>query len=150
MSKLLFALLPALFFLGLSSCASDGCSFEGKWVVKSADLQSATLDSSILSMAEAEYLTMSYEFSKDSVKISTPTQSMNGAWQFDDAKQEITWSALIMGGGQEMKETSHLESCTPGEIVLSQRLPNDASKEELARISLTLQKAESNNQEQKK
>ncbi len=143
MKNFVFALLPALVLLGMSSCMSDSCSFEGKWLVKNADLQSATMDSSILNMAEQEYMGMSYEFAKDTVKINSLTNTMTGSWQFDDSKQEITWTATAPDG-QEMKETNFVESCTPIEITLSQRLPNDTTKKELARIILTLQKEEGN------
>lgn len=92
-------------------------------------------------MAKQEYMTMSFEFSKDTVSINSGTQLHKGTWKFDDSKQEITWSAFATDG-MEMKETNAVVSCTPAELVLSQRIPNDTTKQEAARITLTLQKQE--------
>ena len=143
MKRFSFIVLTTLFVLSLPSCTDDGgCSFTGNWKVKSADLQSSKLSETILQMAKEDMLSTTYAFSKDgNITITGGGGSTVrvGSWTFDKATQEVTWSGKG-NTGEEFKEVSKVDACTPSDISLFQRIPSDTTKEEIAKISFILEK----------
>lgn len=139
-----------LFFLAFSailsfqSCMDDSCSFEGKWTVQSADVQSAKLSPSIVQMTKEDYQAAVYDFAKDgkvTVTGAAGTKPKEGTWAFDKTAQVITL------GNEETdpafwREKFQMVSCMEGEMTLTQRIPEDPSAEAIADVKLVIKKSE--------
>ncbi len=144
MKKNVLFLLAFSAMLSFQSCMDDSCSFEGKWTVQSADVQSSKLSPSIVQMTKEDYQAAVYDFAKGgkvTVNGVAGTKRKEGTWSFDKNAQVITL------GSEEAapdfwREKFQMVSCVDGEMTISQRIPEDPSQEAIADIKLVIKKAE--------
>lgn len=143
MKKFSSAFFAAIVVALFSACGSDGdCSFEGKWKVVSADIQSTKLAPSILEMSKNEMSATVFEFSKEgniSINYTNRSATSAGTWAYDIATQVLTWEAKTETG-EIYKQDSKVTACSGSEISISQRMPADSTKEAIATTTMVLQK----------
>lgn len=143
MKKISFIALTCLVAFSLTSCGSDeGCSFKGNWKVKSADIQSSRLPEATLQIAKEDMLATIYEFEKDgkiAIRTNSGGKGRQGTWAFNKTGSEVSWTTKA-ADGEDYVETSIVNNCSASEISLSQRMPSDTTKEEIARVVFVLER----------
>lgn len=144
MRHILFSLFAIATLLFTQSCANEpSCNLEGKWTVANCDIQSSKLSPTIISMAKDEYLSSTYEFMKENkfmiYKLAETKTTSEGTYTFDDSTQTLNWQTNT-DSGNPSNESFEVTSCTGNSVTLSQRLPADPAKEEIATVNLTLNK----------
>lgn len=145
--KHLFFSVVAMFAVALVlSCSNEpSCKLEGKWKVENCDIQSSKLSPTIVNMAKDEYLSSTYEFQKEGKflihRMADIKSTKEGTFTFDENTQTLSWETMN-NNGTTGGETFEVTSCTESAITLTQRLPNDPQKEEIATVTLTLSREE--------
>lgn len=141
MKKLSCILAVAAATVYLVSCKSDafgGCALEGNWKVKSADMKSEKLDSSILEMSKNIALARTYAFTADSVTITdNGAVSATGSYNVDGNDHLIM---LGKGNNGEMREDMKIINCGGSEVTVSYRVPADTTVQPLVLTTLVLEK----------
>ncbi len=146
MKQLIFSIVAMVSLVLVQSCANEpSCKLVGKWKVENCDIQSPKLSPTVVNMAKDEYLSNTYEFQPEG-KFAIHRQSdvkitINGSYTFDDATQTLSWETEN-ANGTKGSESFQVSSCTETTLSLTQRLPNDPAKEEIATVSLTLSKVQ--------
>ncbi len=146
MKHILFALIILASLAMIHSCNSEpSCKLEGQWKVESCDIQSSKLSPTVISMAKDEYLSSTYEFQKDGkffIHLERDSKSTTeGTYTFDDNTQTLSWETVNINGTTG-GESFQVNACTDSSISLTQRLPDDPAKEEIATVTLTLAKVQ--------
>jgi hypothetical protein len=125
----------------LVSCKSDalgGCDMEGNWKVKSVDMKSEKLDSSILGMSKNIALARKYSFTADSVVISDQGSiSAKGTYSVDE-NDNLNMEGT--GAAGALKENMKIVSCGGNEVTVSYRVPADTTVQALVVTTMVLEK----------
>jgi hypothetical protein len=138
MKKLSFLFFASMLFLTFQSCLSDReCNPEGKWKVKSTDVQSPKLSVSTLEMTKAEIENSQYEFTAEGKVILTSgsNPASEGTWTLNETKDKL----VLTFPGRE-PETFNLTSCTSSEMAVNQRAPEDPAKEAILTVNTVFEK----------
>ena len=138
MKKLSFLIFTCMILLTFQSCLSDSkCNLEGKWKVKSTDVQSTKLSGSIVEMTKAEIENTQYEFTADGKVTSSVAGQIpaEGTWSLAE-----TGDKLVLTFPERNPETFNLTNCTSNELSVSQRAPADPSKEEILTINTVFER----------
>lgn len=114
--------------------------------METCDIKTEKLSPTIINIARDEYLNSVYEFQKEGKilihhRTDEHTSTNEGTYTFDDTTQSLSWQT-VNTNGTTGGETFEVASCTETAITLTQRLPNDPQKEEIATITLTLNRAQ--------
>jgi hypothetical protein len=151
MKKLGFLFFASAAMLWLAACASDvneaggddgGCSLKGDWKVKTAELTSEKLDSSILGPSKKMTMERKYSFTADSVTIFSGNASegnYKGVYSVDGVKNLLIINALGSNGAH-FQDSLHITACTGAELGLSKRIPSDTTKASIVKTVMTLEK----------
>ena len=143
MKKLSFYLSATLIAASLAACGSDGsdCAMVGDWKVKSVDVKSDKLDTTILEMSKSIAMKMTYSFTTDSVTIRPGGTSGNyyGTFKLDEVAQRLSWNTFG-ANGMAYVENMKIASCGGGELTLLQRTPADTTQQALTSSTIVLEK----------
>ena len=145
----LFFALAAIFWL--ASCASDGsdgsdgdggCSMKGEWKVKTADLSSDKLDTTILAASKSMTMKRKYSFKGDSITVSTgnPAEG-NYVGVYSVENEQLIINALGSKNGISFKDSLKITNCTGSEVSLLKRIPADSTKPSIVKTMMTLEKS---------
>lgn len=145
MKKLSLYVLAMAAMVGMAACGSDSddCTMEGHWTIKSADLTSDKLDSTILNMSKTQMMGTEYTFTVDSVTIKTPGQgsSFVGSYSLDELNQQLSWNTVSSGNGLPYNDNLKVKSCAGGEMTVIQRTPTDTTQPAIIQSTLVLAKS---------
>jgi len=141
MKKLSFLIFAYVIGLSFQSCQSDGgCNLEGKWKVKSTDVQSSKLSPSIIELTKEEIVNAEYEFTADG-RVTFTNKPGNppaeGTWTLDEPGKK-----LVLTFKDKQPETFNLSSCSSKEMTANQRAPEDPAAEALITINTVFEKVQ--------
>lgn len=144
MKKLCFYFFAPIALSFLFACGSDpsDCSFQGKWKVKTADIQSEQLDKTTLELSKELAAKAQYTFTADSVTIETggPAGNFTGTYTVDAATGSLNWNASNPTNPSPYPESMKIQSCSGNEVTLTKRVPADTTKPALTNTTLVITK----------
>ena len=139
MKKLSYLIFTFAILMIHASCNMDGgCKPEGKWKVKSAEVQSTKFSQDILEMTKSEIESSQFDFAPDG-KVSWTTgengAALEGTWSIDEAANQL----LIALPGRAV-DKYNIISCSSNEMSCSQRAPEDPQQEAILTINTTFER----------
>lgn len=144
MKKPSFYFLATILAVGLAACGNDAsdCSLVGQWKVKSADVKSEKLDSTILMMSKEMMMQSTYLFTADSVNISTggPAGMFSGPYSIDAVNELLVFKDVLNNNGNPYMDNMKISNCSGSEVTLLARSPSDTTKAALTTSTIVLEK----------